>query len=178
MVKRALTPEQREKARLRAKRYNEKPGAMEARQEYYRRPEVQARVKARIAAGVQREYMKEWRASERGKRILKESGLRQRAFTLSLWETLKAFQGNACAICRAPFPDDLRAIHADHCHEHHLPRGLLCQSCNHAEGMIRKTGLSPEEFGRRLVAYLGDPPAARVVTVNREESRKENSIGA
>jgi hypothetical protein len=178
MARRAQTPEQREAARLRAAKYNAKPESIEARKAYYRRPEVQARYKARAATRANREYMKQWRASERGKQVAKEAGLRQRAFTLELWETLKAFQGNACAVCRTPFSDDTRFIHADHCHEQNLPRGLLCQPCNIAEGLIQKTGLSPEEFGRRLTAYLGDPPAARAVTVDRENSRKEKPIAA
>lgn len=160
--KRVLTPEQREAQRLRQRRYNATPEAKAKRAEYYRRPEVQARYKARAESGAQKEYLKQWRASEHGKMTLKAGGLRQRGFTLELWETLLSLQGNACAICRKPFPDNYREIHADHCHEHNLPRGLLCQACNHAEGQIRKTGLTPEEFGRRLAAYLGNPPAARV----------------
>lgn len=170
------TEEQRERRRARAREYNARPEVKarkaeynarpevkERRKQYYQRPEVQARYKQRIEAGEQKEYMKAWRKSEAGKRSLKEGGLRMRGFTLELWETLMRLQGNACAVCRRPFPADLREIHADHCHDEKRPRGLLCRNCNHAEGQISKTGLSPEEFGRRLSAYLGDPPAARVV---------------
>jgi hypothetical protein len=173
--KRPFTPEELEARRLRAREYNARPEVkarkqeynarpevIARRKEYYRKPDVQERYKERIARGDQKEYMKQWRQSESGKRKLKEGGLRQRGFTLALWETLMSFQGGACAVCRKPFPENYRDIHADHCHEQQLPRGLLCQACNHAEGMIRKTGLSPEEFGRRLTTYLGNPPAARV----------------
>lgn len=161
-LKRIMTEEQREANRLRQRKYNAKPEVKAKRAAYYRSPEVMARYKERIARGDQKEYMKQWRQSESGKRALKEAGLRQRGFTLELWETLMSLQGNACGICRSPFSDNLRLIHADHCHDQTLPRGLLCQACNHAEGQIRKTGLTPEEFGRRLSAYLGNPPAARV----------------
>lgn len=159
----------RPEVKARKKEYNSRPEVAARRKEYYHKPEVQARYKERVALGSQKEYLKQWRASEKGKRRLKESGLRQRGFTLELWETLISFQGNACAICRKPFTGDPREIHADHCHDVHEPRGLLCQACNHAEGQIRKTGLNPEEFGRRLVAYLGNPPAARVATESTYE---------
>lgn len=161
-AKRELTPEQREAQRERQRRYNAKPEVQARRKAYYRQPEVLARYKARTEAGAQKEYMRQWRQSESGKRKLKESGLRQRGWTLELWETMIKLQGNKCAVCRSAFPDNYREIHADHCHESMQPRGLLCQPCNLAEGLIRKTGLDPEEFGRRLSLYVGNPPAARV----------------
>lgn len=159
--KRPFTPEELEARRLKQKEYNSRPEVIERRKEYYRRPEVQARYLARREAGAQTEYLKQWRSSEHGKRVLKKSGLRQRGFTLELWDALLSSQGKACAICKTPFSEP-RDIHADHCHSSKIHRGLLCQACNHAEGQIRKTGLSPEEFGRRLSEYLGNPPAARV----------------
>lgn len=152
----------RPEVKARKKAHASRPEVLAKRKEYYSRPEVKAKYKERVSRGDQKEYMKQWRQSESGKRALKEAGLRQRGFTLALWETLMSLQGNACAICRRPFSDNLRFIHADHCHEQNLPRGLLCQACNHAEGQIRRTGLTPEEFGRRLSVYLGNPPAARV----------------
>ena len=155
-----LTPEQREAQRLRQQKYNAKPEVVARRKEYYRRPEVLEKYKARSGTEAQKAYMKEWRQSESGKASMKAAGLRQRAFTLELWETLRQAQGNACAICRRLFSDDPRKIHADHCHDTNKPRGLLCQNCNHAEGQIKKTGLAPEEFAKRLQHYLDSPPAA------------------
>lgn len=173
-----MTEEELEARRLRLREYNARPEVIERkkeyskrpdviarRKEYYRKPEVQARYKARVGRGDQKEYMKEWRASESGKRSLKAGSLRKStngAFTLELWETLLKMQGGKCAVCGAPLGDNTRLIHADHCHDSNLPRGLLCHACNLAEGLIRKTGLTPEEFGRRLSVYLGNPPAARV----------------
>jgi len=172
--KQPLTDEQRAKARERARRYNAKPDVIEARKAYYRRPEVQARYEERNGSEDWKAYCKQYRQTERGRDILKDSGLRQRGFTLELWNTLTKLQGNACAICRRPF-DSLgyRNLHADHCHEEMRPRGLLCRNCNHAEGQIKKTGLAPEEYARRLALYLLDPPAsAAVVHVSHE------SVGA
>lgn len=147
----------------RKREYANRPEVIARRKEYYRQPEVKQRYVDRYDSEAHKAYCKQWRASEQGKRKLKNGGLKQRGFTLEMWEALMDAQGNACAICRKPFPDNYREIHADHCHDEFVPRGLLCQACNHAEGQIKKTGLSPEEFGRRLEAYLGNPPAARVV---------------
>ena len=158
----------------RKREYANRPDVIARRQEYYQRPEVKQRYVDRRDSESNKEYCKQWRSTEAGKRKLKESGLRQRGFTLELWESLMEAQGNACAICREKFPENYREIHADHCHDSLVPRGLLCQPCNLAEGQIRKTGLSPEEFGRRLESYLGNPPAARVVAeLKSSESRRE-----
>ena len=166
-----MTPEQVELKRLRVKAYNARPEVIARRHEYYMRPEVRAKYIERNKNGEQREYMKAWRQSPTGKAALKEAGLRQRGFTLALWEQLRALQGNACAICRRQFDDDLRFIHADHCHDTELPRGLLCQACNHAEGQIKRTGLSPLEYARRLSAYLESPPAKEVAEMTPNPER-------
>ncbi len=186
MTKRALTPEQIEAKRLRTREYNSRP-EVKARKaeyqnrpevkakakEYYNRPEVKARYKERASRGDQKGYMKEWRQSESGKRMLKAAGLRQRGWTLELWETMMSLQGGKCAICNTPFPENFRLIHADHCHDTNEPRGLLCQHCNQAEGHIRKTGLTPAEFGRRLNFYLGNPPVAQVGSEEKTLERNE-----
>jgi hypothetical protein len=70
---------------------------------------------------------------------------------------LLALQGGKCALCFTPIVG--RNCHTDHCHDTKRPRGLLCSACNQAEGLIRRSGLAPEEFGRRLSLYLAHPPA-------------------
>lgn len=47
----------------------------------------------------------------------------------------------------------------DHNHQTGATRGLLCRSCNIAEGTILKTGLTPRAFAERLEQYLKNPPA-------------------
>jgi hypothetical protein len=170
MARRSLTEEQLAAKREREREYNSRPEvkarkkassstpeAKAARKAYYARPDVKERYKLRRDDAAHREYCKQWRRSETGRQKLKESGLRLRGFTLKLWNDLLSFQGGACAICRKPFPEDKRGIHADHCHETGVPRGLLCQPCNHAEGQIKKTGLKAAEFAARLSAYLEKP---------------------
>lgn len=70
---------------------------------------------------------------------------------------LLALQGNKCAICRRDIKG--RSAHADHCHETKEPRGILCPTCNQAEGLIKRSGLEPQAFGLLLRAYLDNPPA-------------------
>ena len=182
MTKRNATAEEiarsAELARERQRRYESKPETKAKRAEYYRRPEVQAMYKARHATDAHKQYMADWRATEAGKACSKAAALKhstEGTFSLDLWVALAALQGNACAICRRPF-DGLgyRDIHADHCHDELKPRGLLCRNCNHAEGQIKKTGLTPEEFCRRMSAYLSAPPAQRVQSGQSEPERKDS----
>jgi hypothetical protein len=76
-------------------------------------------------------------------------------------------QGNACAMCRRPFGDDVQP-NADHDHSCCPPRlgsevkacgkcirGLLCFRCNTALGYI-------EQYGARARDYLDNPPGARI----------------
>lgn len=96
----------------------------------------------------------EWadrQAKRRQDRRKERSGI-----TPLLFSTLVSVQKGACAVCGAPLTP---ACHADHCHDTGAPRGVLCRSCNLAEGHIKKTGLSPAEFGLRLQKYLEAPPA-------------------
>jgi hypothetical protein len=165
-------------AKERRRRYADNPETAKKRAEYYRRPEVQQRYKERANTERQKEYMRQWRQSDVGKACTRAASLKnstEGTFSLDLWAKLAEFQGNACAICRRPF-DSLgyRDVHADHCHEELKPRGLLCRNCNHAEGQIRKTGLSLEDFCRRMSAYLGSPPAQQV-TVTGSTPEKEDS---
>lgn len=79
---------------------------------------------------------------------------------------LLAAQDGACAVCLTPFTLEgkkRRFIHVDHCHSTMRVRGLLCAHCNVAEGYIRKLGLTPAAYAKRLQAYLDNPPASEVI---------------
>lgn len=65
---------------------------------------------------------------------------------LSGVEALSRWQAGACAMCSA----SRRRLLVDHCHRTGLVRGLLCDSCNTAEG-LRTTPV--------IAAYRERPPA-------------------
>lgn len=105
---------------------------------------------------VTRVAWKKWYPKNREKSRAK-SRERATGFSAEVFKVLWELQGGCCAICRK----DLKTAvaHADHCHDQKIPRGILCRSCNQAEGMIRKSGLSHEEFGKRFSEYIANPPA-------------------
>ncbi len=139
------------------------PEEIERRREYYSRPEVKERYKARAKTEEYREYQRAYRASAKAKQMAAERNRLRYHFPIGLFDQLMEAQGRACAICRAAFDSSPRSIHSDHCHIGNMPRGLLCRHCNTLEGHLRKIGLAPEEFAARLAAYLADPPAKRLV---------------
>lgn len=104
-------------------------------------------------------YKNKWKGREKYliKRRVKHRA-RKTGFSEELFKRTLLVQGHACAVCERLFSEALKP-HADHCHDSNVPRGVLCSGCNWAEGLIRKSGLDPEEFGARLRAYLQDPPA-------------------
>jgi hypothetical protein len=53
--------------------------------------------------------------------------------TLAEYKVRLARQGGGCAICRRTGA----RFHVDHCHLTGRVRGILCQCCNHAIGLIR-----------------------------------------
>jgi protein-arginine kinase activator protein McsA len=64
-------------------------------------------------------------------------------------------QDNKCAICRSP-----GKLCVDHCHETNRVRGLLCDCCNRALGLVRE---NPQTL-LRMMAYIKQHTA-----VNNEE---------
>lgn len=91
-----------------------------------------------------------------GARLRAKERERRTGFSQELVWRLLAYQAGLCPLCHKPFG---KRFHADHCHDTKEPRGLLCGNCNRAEGMIRRAGVDPVEFGKRLAAYKKFPPA-------------------
>lgn len=59
------------------------------------------------------------------------SNLKRVGFTLKLKNECIELQGYACAICKVDLRTlPQRQVHADHCHETGLARGVLCHHCN------------------------------------------------
>lgn len=146
--------------------YRQTPEAKAKAREYRSRPEVRERARLQEA---ERRKTEPHRAKQRArKRRQNEADNWTRARAQSrrynscmppaMFNTLMALQDSKCAICGSAL-DGGKHTHADHDHVSRTPRGLLCRWCNLAEGNVLRTGMTGTEFGKKLDAYLADPPA-------------------
>jgi hypothetical protein len=87
------------------------------------------------------------------------------------YDALLILQNNSCAVCGECFSATRKGTRetkgarypcADHCHDGGGPRGLLCNICNAVEGLVRASGLTPQDFCSRLHGYLENPPVKRL----------------
>ena len=70
-------------------------------------------------------------------------------FTQEEFEQKLKEQGGVCAICGASKPSS-KSLHADHCHETKMKRGVLCQKCNMAIGLFSDN----TELMEKAIMYL------------------------
>lgn len=70
--------------------------------------------------------------------------------SVAQYEEMLARQGGLCAICRKP--PTRKRLYIDHCHTTLVVRGLLCQKCNHAIGLLGDDPALCEAAGRYLLA--------------------------
>ena len=84
------------------------------------------------------------------------SSRKVRGITQDVIDRLYAIQRERCGCCGTWIT---KQAALDHNHVTGATRGLLCRSCNVAEGAILKTGLTPSAFAQRLEVYLENPPA-------------------
>jgi hypothetical protein len=101
--------------------------------------------------------MKDYRGKHRDT-LLPKQRQRGSGFSDAMFYATLAQQGGVCAICSL----DLTAlprnrIHADHCHESGLPRGVLCQKCNTALGGFND---DPVRL-KKALEYLTNPPTMK-----------------
>lgn len=81
-------------------------------------------------------YQKEYRRKVgRWKQIEKKYGL-----TKAAYEDIEAAQAYRCPICQRLLAD--AQVHIDHCHDTDKVRGLLCQRCNQAIGLLKHEPLA------------------------------------
>lgn len=84
------------------------------------------------------------------KRLIAQYGI-----TLEQYNSMLVDQNNSCAVCnRSETALDkngkLKALSVDHCHDTGKIRGLLCDSCNRAEGFLQ----SNVDIIRKLADYV------------------------
>lgn len=64
--------------------------------------------------------------------------LRQYGMNDAIYAAMLASQGGRCAICRTDTPSTRRDyFDIDHCHRTGKIRGLLCETCNRAIGLMK-----------------------------------------
>lgn len=85
------------------------------------------------------EYMREYR--KRRPRNVRSTVLKKHyGIDLEQWEAIYAAQGGVCAICKTCERDKngrYANLAVDHCHTTGVVRGLLCNSCNRAIGLLK-----------------------------------------
>lgn len=86
-----------------------------------------------------RDYAREYKKKHpRSARDLKNDQLRWSfGITIEDYERMFVQQNGVCAVCSSP-PAAKKALAVDHCHESGLIRGLLCDPCNTALGLLRE----------------------------------------
>ena len=77
------------------------------------------------------------------------SRLRDYGLTETQYKEFLSKQGGVCAVCKQIEVDN-RELSIDHCHKTGLVRGLLCNTCNLAEGLLN----SDPNLIRALANYV------------------------
>ena len=118
-------PEVQERLRKYRREYNNRPGVVAHKKEYARRPDVLERKRAQDSR--RRKCPEKQRAIQ----------LRLRyGLTIGQYEERLEAQKGKCAICEGP--RGTRRFHVDHDHRTGKIRGLLCGMCNHALGQAKE----------------------------------------
>ena len=98
-----------------------------------------------------REYPKrhEVRARRQLRRLQKK--LAEHGITLEEYDAALKKQGGCCAVCGRPSMKG--RLRVDHCHKRNLFRGLLCEPCNLAIGLLRDDPALAHALGRYLETF-------------------------
>ena len=79
-----------------------------------------------------------WRLSHQGQRSILKSRLKTKfGITLEDYDNLHIKHNNSCALCNTPESELLTKLCIDHCHTTNKVRGLLCDACNVAIGLLK-----------------------------------------
>lgn len=130
--------------------------------------EVRAAKRRRYQAHLERsrEQQREWRRRNPEKMAERRARNREKAkaegrylvyrlrakYGLSIddLQAMVARQKGCCAICERTFDGTTVRVNIDHCHETGAVRGLLCNSCNHALGLMLDDPARLKAAGRYL----------------------------
>jgi hypothetical protein len=75
---------------------------------------------------------------EAWKRLMRRADLKEKyGLTVAAYDALLSRQGNACAVCNIHMQSLRRRLAVDHCHVTSKIRGLLCDECNMAIGLLK-----------------------------------------
>lgn len=106
-----------------------------------------------ICKECQSKRMKKWNdANKERKKILNRNYKLKNDFNLTTeqFDELLQKQGGVCAVCKNPNNVEGRELSVDHCHSTGTIRGLLCQKCNVALGLLNED----ESIIFNLLEYL------------------------
>lgn len=70
-------------------------------------------------------------------KALEQSLIRHYGITRKEYDEMRIKQDCLCAICGKHESESNKGLHVDHCHDTQKVRGLLCNSCNLAIGMLK-----------------------------------------
>lgn len=148
-----------EEQRARKREYTKRPEVKAKRQAYDNRPETKERKAKwyRESGEAEKSKARDNKPEQKASKLASQR-CRRTGFTEDLRQSLLVSQQGCCAVCGHEFQDP-KQIRSDHCHATNTPRGLLCHPCNIIEGYLNRMDIEPEEFARRLVQYLANPPA-------------------
>jgi hypothetical protein len=79
---------------------------------------------------------------------------RMYGLTIDCYNKLLGQQGGVCAICHKPAEEKMKGnkkyLCVDHCHDTGVVRGLLCDQCNRAIGLLKED----VSLLKRAISYL------------------------
>lgn len=115
-----------------------------------------------------RERNREWYAANKD-RVKDRTLKRKYGITLETFNKMLDSQGGHCALCPAT-PQDQKngTLVVDHCHNTGKIRGLLCNPCNTAIGLLKED----KEVLRKAIGYLTETETGAISESPLDENRE------
>lgn len=163
------------KQRARGKRhYAANPEAYRAKSKAWREANPERyRALTKAHAERNREKMKarsrDWYLNnkERASAQARKQKLARYGLTEETYQAMVSAQSGCCAICQRP--PKLHRLYVDHCHRTGTVRGLLCNTCNAAIGMLEDR----PDLLKHALAYLGSNGSSGATSTTSSEPLKQ-----